>query len=248
MSTSTSGQDVAERLQHRKEPVETGMALDGDMQPPRLARPEPLELLLQRRQPRQHILRQPQQLQPRRREPHRPRPPHEQLHPRLVLQPLDLVAERALRDVQPIRRARQPALLVDGLDRPQVPKLDMHTDLILILKIMKLPQDPLYATSTLRHFKDQNRHADPRVSFEFFPPKSLEASFRLWDTLGVLAPLDPPSSPSPTARAAPRARSPMTRSRRSTRITACPSRRTSPASTPPAPRRWRSPRATPRPA
>jgi 5,10-methylenetetrahydrofolate reductase len=31
----------------------------------------------------------------------------------------------------------------------------------------------------------------PRVSFEFFPPKSLEASFRLWDTLGVLAPLDP---------------------------------------------------------
>lgn len=31
----------------------------------------------------------------------------------------------------------------------------------------------------------------PRVSFEFFPPKSLEASFRLWDTLNVLAPLSP---------------------------------------------------------
>ncbi|WJY22057.1 methylenetetrahydrofolate reductase [NAD(P)H] [Fontisubflavum oceani] len=31
----------------------------------------------------------------------------------------------------------------------------------------------------------------PAVSFEFFPPQSLEASFRLWDTLGVLAPLDP---------------------------------------------------------
>ena len=31
----------------------------------------------------------------------------------------------------------------------------------------------------------------PRVSFEFFPPKSLEASFRLWDTLSVLAPLGP---------------------------------------------------------
>ncbi len=31
----------------------------------------------------------------------------------------------------------------------------------------------------------------PRVSFEFFPPQSLEASFRLWDTLGTLAPLDP---------------------------------------------------------
>ncbi|WP_371037943.1 methylenetetrahydrofolate reductase [NAD(P)H] [Rhodosalinus sp. FB01] len=31
----------------------------------------------------------------------------------------------------------------------------------------------------------------PRVSFEFFPPKSLEASFRLWDTVQVLAPLSP---------------------------------------------------------
>jgi methylenetetrahydrofolate reductase (NADPH) len=33
--------------------------------------------------------------------------------------------------------------------------------------------------------------AAPRVSFEFFPPKSLEASFKLWETLGVLAPLAP---------------------------------------------------------
>jgi len=31
----------------------------------------------------------------------------------------------------------------------------------------------------------------PRVSFEFFPPKSLEAAFKLWETLGVLAPLNP---------------------------------------------------------
>ncbi len=31
----------------------------------------------------------------------------------------------------------------------------------------------------------------PRISFEFFPPQSLEASFRLWDTVQVLAPLDP---------------------------------------------------------
>ncbi|MGR3639913.1 methylenetetrahydrofolate reductase [NAD(P)H] [Alterinioella nitratireducens] len=31
----------------------------------------------------------------------------------------------------------------------------------------------------------------PRVSFEFFPPQSLEASFRLWDTLSTLAPLGP---------------------------------------------------------
>ncbi|MGB5557393.1 MAG: methylenetetrahydrofolate reductase, partial [Paracoccaceae bacterium] len=31
----------------------------------------------------------------------------------------------------------------------------------------------------------------PRISFEFFPPKSLEASFRLWNTVNTLAPLDP---------------------------------------------------------
>ena len=31
----------------------------------------------------------------------------------------------------------------------------------------------------------------PSVSFEFFPPRNLEASFKLWDTLSVLAPLGP---------------------------------------------------------
>ena len=31
----------------------------------------------------------------------------------------------------------------------------------------------------------------PAVSFEFFPPRNLEASFRLWDTVQVLAPLNP---------------------------------------------------------
>jgi len=31
----------------------------------------------------------------------------------------------------------------------------------------------------------------PNVSFEFFPPQSLDASFRLWETVQELAPLDP---------------------------------------------------------
>ena len=31
----------------------------------------------------------------------------------------------------------------------------------------------------------------PRVSFEFFPPKTLDASFRLWETVRMLAPLSP---------------------------------------------------------
>ena len=31
----------------------------------------------------------------------------------------------------------------------------------------------------------------PTVSFEFFPPQNLEGSFRLWDTVQTLAPLEP---------------------------------------------------------
>lgn len=31
----------------------------------------------------------------------------------------------------------------------------------------------------------------PNISFEFFPPKSLDASFRLWESVRTLAPLDP---------------------------------------------------------
>jgi len=31
----------------------------------------------------------------------------------------------------------------------------------------------------------------PTISLEFFPPQNLEASFRLWDTVQTLAPLDP---------------------------------------------------------
>ncbi len=34
-------------------------------------------------------------------------------------------------------------------------------------------------------------HTAPSVSFEFFPPKSLQGSFRLWDCVNTLAPLDP---------------------------------------------------------
>lgn len=31
----------------------------------------------------------------------------------------------------------------------------------------------------------------PRISFEFFPPQSMKASFRLWDTVQTLAPMGP---------------------------------------------------------
>ncbi len=61
-----------------------------------------------------------------------------------------------------------------------------------MMRVMNLSIVHLYATSIC----DRSRvriamPVAPRVSFEFFPPKSLEASFRLWDTLGTLAPLAP---------------------------------------------------------
>ena len=31
----------------------------------------------------------------------------------------------------------------------------------------------------------------PKISFEFFPPKTLEASFKLWEAARALAPLAP---------------------------------------------------------
>ncbi|HEY0213590.1 MAG TPA: methylenetetrahydrofolate reductase [NAD(P)H] [Paenirhodobacter sp.] len=38
---------------------------------------------------------------------------------------------------------------------------------------------------------DQKPQATPAISFEFFPPQTLDASFRLWETVQTLAPLDP---------------------------------------------------------
>jgi methylenetetrahydrofolate reductase (NADPH) len=39
--------------------------------------------------------------------------------------------------------------------------------------------------------KDDRPMQIPRVSFEFFPPRSIEASFRLWDAVQRLAPFNP---------------------------------------------------------
>jgi hypothetical protein len=102
------------------------MAFDGDVQPPRLALPQPPELVLERGDLGQDLLGQLQKPHARRRQLQGLRPPHEQLHPHLLLEPLDLMRQRRLRDVQLVRRPRQPAGVVDRLDRLQMPELDMH--------------------------------------------------------------------------------------------------------------------------
>ncbi|MCU0911487.1 MAG: methylenetetrahydrofolate reductase, partial [Rhodobacteraceae bacterium] len=47
------------------------------------------------------------------------------------------------------------------------------------------------APPTTGEQKPESAMPTPAVSFEFFPPQSLDASFRLWETVQVLAPLAP---------------------------------------------------------
>lgn len=61
---------------------------------------------------------------------------------------------------------------------------------MMVLNVMKLSHNSCRATRAKLIKKAEIMKA-PRVSFEFFPPQNLEASFRLWDTVQTLAPLDP---------------------------------------------------------
>lgn len=62
--------------------------------------------------------------------------------------------------------------------------------LIMVLNVMKLSHNRVDATR-MKFIKKATIMNAPTVSFEFFPPQNLEASFRLWDTVQTLAPLDP---------------------------------------------------------
>jgi methylenetetrahydrofolate reductase (NADPH) len=46
-------------------------------------------------------------------------------------------------------------------------------------------------SATRGEVKETTMANAPRISFEFFPPQSLDASFRLWETVQVLAPMQP---------------------------------------------------------
>lgn len=60
---------------------------------------------------------------------------------------------------------------------------------MLILKIMNLSHIATRETRMQR--KGPIMTNAPRISFEFFPPQTLDASFRLWETVQMLAPLSP---------------------------------------------------------
>lgn len=59
---------------------------------------------------------------------------------------------------------------------------------MMFLKVMNLSHNEVFVTRA--EMKGILMSA-PAVSFEFFPPQNLEASFRLWDTVQGLAPLKP---------------------------------------------------------
>ena len=120
------GPGLAELFQNRKEPFETGVAFDGDVQ----AGDAPLgdlgEFLLEGCYLRQDRFGRRQKPLPRRRQLQGPRAADEERHAELILDPLDLMAERRLGGVQKVGCPRHAAGIVDRLDRAQVAELDIH--------------------------------------------------------------------------------------------------------------------------
>ena len=51
---------------------------------------------------------------------------HKQFHPGLIFQPLDLVTQGRLRDMQDVCRFLQSTRIMDRLDRAEMTELDMH--------------------------------------------------------------------------------------------------------------------------
>jgi hypothetical protein len=183
---------VAELFQHREQPVETGVAFDGDVQPPRLAGPQGAEFLFQRVDLGQDAFGQPQHAQARRRQAHGFGAADEKLDPGLILQPLDLMRQRRLRHVQHIGRAGEAAGLMDGADGAQVAEFEMHVYAVVLMLMMSIMNLSHIAISATRGVRIRSAPCPtPRISFEFFPPQTLDASFRLWETVQMLAPLRP---------------------------------------------------------
>jgi hypothetical protein len=109
--------------------------------------------------------------------------------PHLVLEPLHLVAERRLGDVQKVGGAREPARVVDRADRAsgggtRCAYAAAHNG----DEEYEFVSSPRHGTRAVGRSYPMPA---PRISFEFFPPQSLDASFRLWETVRMLAPLSP---------------------------------------------------------
>jgi methylenetetrahydrofolate reductase (NADPH) len=58
-------------------------------------------------------------------------------------------------------------------------------------KIVKIMNWSHKSESATRGHRKEIAMTTPRISFEFFPPQTLDASFRLWETVQALAPMQP---------------------------------------------------------
>ena len=117
---------AAERVERGQQPVEAGVAFDGDVHPPATAGGGAAKLCLDRLDLRQDRLGKAQQPHARGRKAQWPRLAQEQRHARLILERADLVGQRRLGDVEHLGRAAQAALVVDRADRAQVAQFKVH--------------------------------------------------------------------------------------------------------------------------
>ena len=92
--------------------------------------------------------------------------------------------------VQPFGRPGQATGLVDRLDRAQMAEFQMH------VRLDDLLEDYEFVLHRPGETREQRKEGSPMttISFEFFPPKSIQASFRLWDTIRALIVFTRPSS------------------------------------------------------
>ena len=104
----------------RQQPLEAAMTLHGDVQPAGVALRERMQTGLDGLDIGQHPARERQQLLPGGGQAHGPGPAEEQRYPELVFDALDLVRQRALGEMHPIRGTRETPGLLDSPQRAQM--------------------------------------------------------------------------------------------------------------------------------
>jgi hypothetical protein len=114
---------------------------------------------------------------------------HEEGGAGLILDPADLVGEGGLGEAEGVGGRGEAPRVVDRLDGAEVAELYVQTRLMIFVRIMSLSH--MRRRLTTEGAFQGAAMSRPAVSFEFFPPRNLEGSFRLWDCVNVLGPMGP---------------------------------------------------------
>ena len=142
------GPGAAELFQHREQPVITGVTFQRDMHAAGNAFLQRFELRLEGVDLGQDTFGQAQHPVPRCGQLQRLGPAHEQLHPRLVLQALDLVRQRRLCYMKDVRGLLEPACIMNRLNCAEMSELYVHPVvwLMIFVKFMSFSHKPEFAT------------------------------------------------------------------------------------------------------